>query len=108
MSALARALTTIIAATVAPIFFLDSGFVDSGPFISIVACILHPSSRIAFAWLQKSLSPGVEHERGEQQGQIDHAHLEQIACVHLRLDGRAGAGNARESNRVTEIDDAKQ
>src|SRR5271165_6922336 len=73
MSALARALTTMMAATVAPVD--PPGFII--PLFSNVACILRPSS--------KSLSPGVEHECGEQQGQIDHAYLEQIAGVHLGL-----------------------
>src|ERR1700689_2317159 len=101
MSTLARALTTMIAATVAPV----------DPFISMVACILRPSLgllRRAFSCPDCGLFAfGVEHERGEQERQVDDAHLEQITRVHLRLDRRAGARDASETNGVAEIDQAE-
>src|ERR1700733_12082097 len=57
-------------------------------------------------WL--SLCRGAEHERGEEQRQIEHGDFEQIACQQAALGFRFGAKNSSEANGVREIDEAER
>src|ERR1035438_7366502 len=49
-----------------------------------------------------SLCAGAEHECGEQQGQVNDADFEQVACQHAALGIGGCTQNAAEPNRVAQ------
>src|SRR5580698_6391844 len=60
------------------------------------------------AFMQLALRRGAEHERGEEQRQVEHGDFEQIARQEAALGFRFGAKDSGEANCVREIDEAER
>ena len=61
----------------------------------------------AVPWRASMPRDGADHQRGHQQGQVDHAYLEEIARDRAALGVGGGAQDAREADGVREIEEAE-